>query len=209
MPDQTPAPLEDVANLREVVESQAALNHRMTIVPNDVLLRLLDRIDAARAGYATPEYMVCPRCDGDGWTAETTADPDEDGELGEPYQYQRGCDTCGGVGSLARAGSATSENPSERTLDALSLAARTLRKCDAHQHTNVLLDIESSYAAAILAESEAQAGSATLLREAREAFTRIDRECGWPEMHGKEFANALAALRAALKADTGTPGADR
>ena len=32
---------EDIANLREVVESQARLGHLMTIVPNDVLVRLL------------------------------------------------------------------------------------------------------------------------------------------------------------------------
>lgn len=33
----------------------------------------------------------CPDCHGDGWIAETTADPDEDGQPGEPYQYQRAC----------------------------------------------------------------------------------------------------------------------
>lgn len=35
---------EDIVNLREVVDNQALLGHPMTLVPNDVLVRLLDRV---------------------------------------------------------------------------------------------------------------------------------------------------------------------
>ena len=43
----------------------------------------------------------CVDCGGQGWTVHTTADPLPSGELGEPYQVQRGCETCEGTGILA------------------------------------------------------------------------------------------------------------
>lgn len=51
----------------------------------------------------------CPDCEGQGWTAETTADPLPSGEPGEPYQVQRACDTCGGNGRVAAAYTAVNE----------------------------------------------------------------------------------------------------
>jgi hypothetical protein len=41
------------------------------------------------------DVNTCPDCHGDGWTAETTADPNEFGEPGEPYQYQAVCSHAG------------------------------------------------------------------------------------------------------------------
>jgi hypothetical protein len=50
-----------------------------------------------------PFRQPCDECGGEGWTAETTADPLPSGEPGEPYQVQRTCDACGGEGSFALA----------------------------------------------------------------------------------------------------------
>ena len=52
---------EDRTNLREVVDSQVALGHKMTLVPTDVLVRLL----------ATPAPLACNH-DWQPWLANTS-----------------------------------------------------------------------------------------------------------------------------------------
>jgi len=53
-----------------------------------------DRSRAERVVDAIAELeptVDCPECDGQGWIAETTADPLPSGEPGEPYQIQTSC----------------------------------------------------------------------------------------------------------------------
>jgi len=42
-------PTTELDALREVVESQSRLGHAMTIVPNDVLVRLIERVEEGRS----------------------------------------------------------------------------------------------------------------------------------------------------------------